>query len=56
MIENGTWAPMAGKKMREILEGMKDVKVLENTVTIRSAVKADTVSALDKLADEVMNA
>lgn len=56
LIENGTWAPMAGKKMREILEGMKDVKVLENTVTIRSAVKADTVSALDKLADEVMNA
>ena len=56
LIENGTWAPMAGKKMREILEGMKDVKVLENTVTIRSAVKADTVSALDKLADDVMNA
>lgn len=56
LIENGTWAPMAGKKMREILEGMKDVKVLENTVTIRSAVKADTVSALDKLADEVINA
>ena len=56
LIENGTWAPMAGKKMREILEGMKDVKVLENTVTIRSAVKADTISALDKLADEVMNA
>ena len=56
LIENGTWAPMAGKKMREILEGMKDVKVLENTVTIRSAVKADTVSALEKLADEVINA
>ncbi len=55
LIENGTWAPMAGKKMREILEGMKDVKVLENTVTIRSAVKADTVSALDKLADEIIN-
>ena len=56
LIENGTWAPMAGKKMREILEGMKDIKVLENTVTIRSAVKAETVSALDMLADEVINA
>lgn len=56
LIENGTWAPMAGKKMREMLEGMKDIKVLENTVTIRSAVKADTVSALDKLAEEVINA
>lgn len=56
LIENGTWAPMAGKKMREMLEGMKDIKVLENTVTIRSAVKADTVSALDKLAEELINA
>ena len=56
LIENGTWAPMAGKKMREILEGMKDIKVLENTVTIRLAVKAETVSALDMLADEVINA
>lgn len=56
LIENGTWAPMAGKKMREILEGMKEVCVLENTVTIRSAVKADTVDALNALADELMNA
>lgn len=56
LVENGTWAPMAGKKMREILEGMKDVKVLENTVTIRSAVKADTMVALENLAEEVVNA
>lgn len=56
LIENGTWAPMAGKKMREIMEGMKEVKVLENTITIRSAVKADTVSALDTLAEELLQA
>lgn len=56
LVENGTWAPMAGKKMREILEGMKDVKVLEKTVTIRSAVKADTMVALENLAEEVVNA
>ncbi len=54
LIENGTWAPMSGKKMRELLEGMKEVKVLENTVTIRSAVKADTVEALNALADELI--
>lgn len=54
LIENGTWAPMSGKKMREILEGMKEVKVLENTVTIRSAVKADTVVALEALAEEIL--
>lgn len=55
LIENGTWAPMSGKKMREILESMKDVKVLENTVTIRSAVKEETIDALNNLADELIN-
>ena len=56
LIENGTWAPMAGKKMREALEGMKEVTVLEQTVTIRSAVKEDTLAALDALADALINA
>ncbi len=54
LIENGTWAPMAGKKMREIMEGMKEVKVLENVVTIRSTVKEDTLEALDMLADAIL--
>lgn len=56
LIENGTWAPMAGKKMREALEGMKEVTVLEQTVTIRSAVKEDTLAALDALADALIKA
>ena len=55
LIENGTWAPMAGKKMREVLEGMKEVKVLENVVTIRSAVKEETIAALNALADVIVN-
>ena len=55
LIENGTWAPMAGKKMREMLEGMKEVTVLDHVVTIRSAVKADTVEALEALAEELAN-
>ena len=54
LIENGTWAPMAGKKMREQLESMKEVKVLENIVTIRSTVKEDTLEALNALADAVI--
>ncbi len=56
LIENGTWAPMAAKKMREALEGMKEVTVLENAVTIRSAVKEDTLAALDSLAEEILKA
>ena len=39
IIENGSWAPMAGKIMREQFEAMKDVTVLEEKVTIRSSVK-----------------
>ena len=54
LIENGTWAPMAGKKMREALEEMKDIKVLENVVTIRSTVKEDTMEALSALADAML--
>lgn len=54
LVENGTWAPMAGKKMREIMEGMKEVKVLENVVTIRSTVKEDTLEALNVLADAII--
>ena len=38
LIENGSWAPLAGKIMRGILEPMKDVHVLEQVVTIKSAV------------------
>lgn len=56
LIENGTWAPMAGKKMREMLEGMKEVKVLENMVTIRSAVKEETTVALNVLAEDLLQA
>lgn len=55
LIENGTWAPMSGKKMRELLEGMKEIKVLENVVTIRSAVKEETITALDALAEEIIH-
>ncbi len=54
LIENGTWAPMAGKKMREQLESMKEVKVLEKVVTIRSTVKEDTLEALNTLADAIV--
>lgn len=49
LIENGSWAPMAGKKMREVLENMKDVTVLEPVVTIKSVRKAENEAALESL-------
>jgi len=53
LIENGSWAPMAGKAMRGILETMKDVTVLEPVVTIKSAVNASSYGAMIQLAGTV---
>ena len=51
LIENGSWAPLAGKIMRGILEPMKDVHVLEQVVTIKSVVHEDTREAMKAMAD-----
>lgn len=50
VVENGTWAPAAGKQMCEILSGMKNLRVLEPVPTIRSAVSPDVREALEALA------
>ena len=54
IIENGSWAPMAGKLMREYLEAMKDVTVAGDTVTIRSAVKETDREQLEALAKALL--
>lgn len=54
IVENGTWAPMAGKKMREAMESMKDVTIVEPVVTVESTVKAKTIEALKTLADALI--
>ncbi len=38
LIENGSWAPMANKAMKSLLETMKDIEILEPTITIRSSI------------------
>ena len=50
-MENGSWAPMAGKLMKAICEPMKEVNILEPVVTIKSSMKADTIEAMEQLAD-----
>ncbi len=51
LIENGSWAPMAGKIMRTTLEGCKDVTILDPMVSIRSALNDDSIAQLNALAD-----
>lgn len=55
VIENGSWAPTAAKQMKTLLEAMKNVNIIENTVTIRSVMKADDEQKLTELADELVN-
>ena len=53
IMENGTWAPVAGKQMREIFAGMKNIELLEEGVTIRSAVKEAQETSLEALAEKI---
>jgi flavorubredoxin len=54
IIENGSWAPMAMKKIKSMLEGCKNITLTENSVTIRSAVSEENKKQLSALADELM--
>ncbi len=53
-VENGTWAPTAGKQMRAIFEGMKNIRMLEPTVTLRSTLNADSEAQMDALVDALL--
>lgn len=54
IMENGSWAPMAGKAMRAILETMKQITFAEPTVTIKSAVHEDTKQQMEVLAEALV--
>lgn len=53
LIENGSWAPMANKVMRNMFEKSKNLTFAENSVTIRSALNEDSSKALEALSDEL---
>ena len=54
LMENGSWAPMAAKKMTAILETMKDITICEPVVTIKSTMKEDTLKVMDELAEKLI--
>ena len=54
LIENGSWAPMAAKVMRGMLEGCKDVTILEPVVRIQSALNEESSAQLDALCDALV--
>lgn len=55
IMENGSWAPMAGKQMRAVFEGMKEITICDQVVTIKSTMKDSTIADMEKLADEILS-
>ncbi len=54
LMENGSWAPIAAKNMRTLLEQMKDITICDKVVTIKSAMKESTIADMEALADELI--
>ncbi len=53
LMENGSWAPTSGGLMRKMLEKCKDLTILDTTLTISSALKADQLTQLDAIAEAI---
>lgn len=54
VIENGSWAPSAAKTMKSILQEMKDITIIEPSVTIPSTMKQETIIQMEKLAESIL--
>ena len=54
VIENGTWAPKSGELIRELLGQMKNMKVLDNSVLIKSSMKEENVEEMEALANSII--
>ena len=55
IIENGSWAPSAGRCMKEIISKMKDIDLCDTTVTIISKMNNENIQTMKKLADEILS-
>ena len=53
IIENGSWAPSAGKCMKDLLQEMKDVEIVQPVVTIKSRMKTENLAELEELASKL---
>ena len=53
-MENGTWAPMAGKQMKATLETMKELTILDPVVSIRSTLNGESEAQMDELVNALL--
>lgn len=56
ILENGSWAPSAARTIKSIIEGWKNIQVIDPTVTIRSTMKSADLPAIEELVDAVVEA
>ena len=54
IIENGSWAPSAGKCMKNMLQEMKDINIIENVITIKSTMKEENREQIKEMAKEIL--
>ena len=54
IIENGSWAPSAGKCMKGILEEMKNINIIEPMITIKSTMSDENISQMEELANKIL--
>lgn len=54
-LQNGTWAATSGRQMNELVSGMKDMTVLEPTITIKSALNDSQSEEMDAMVDAILN-
>lgn len=55
LVENGTWAPQAGRLMKTALESMASIDILDGMITLRSTIKESQVAELEALADRLLD-
>jgi len=54
LIENGSWAPQSGKLMRELLDDMKEMTILDSEISLNSGMKEDDVDSMDAIASSII--
>ena len=54
IIENGSWAPSAGKCMKGTLEEMKNINMIEPIITIKSTMSNENISQMEEMADKIL--
>jgi len=54
LLENGSWAPQSGRLMHELLDEMKEMTILDNEMTVTSALKDSDADSMDALADSII--